>query len=141
MSAAPKAGAFGRLTTTRLKFKGDAAPASGSGRSRSALSKKSRKKNKKDKKKDKKRAKKAKRKLEELSGHGEQAAANQGGEAVFVPVQKTGKGRIITSGMYALHVSIKVNVLQKAQSVVVRNDSFFHELLVTECARVCARVC
>jgi len=95
MASKTKRDAFGKLTATRLKFKGDAAPVSAA-----SVRQKELKKLKKREKKAKKRAKKAKRKLDAV---GDQASGDG-----FVPVQKIGKGRIITSGAFPARVCLAV---------------------------------
>ena len=77
---------YARLRATPLRFKGDAGPVI-----HDKIKEKKRKK--KEKKREKKERKKAKRKLK-------QAQQSDANDVPFVPVQKLGKGRIITSGLF-----------------------------------------
>lgn len=83
---------FRKLTVTRLRFKGDA-PNLSVAHTIKRADKKHKKKSKKSKR-GKKAKKNAKRKLDTV--HGDSQA---GKTSNFVPVQKNGRGRIITSGL------------------------------------------
>jgi hypothetical protein len=90
---------------TPLRFKGCAGPvvlsASGGRAAAEKADKKRQKKEVKKKKKEKKKEKKeGKRKIDEVSGSSADAAVGGGAEEAFVPVQKIGKGRIISSGTH-----------------------------------------
>jgi hypothetical protein len=94
MSTSGGGSSTARLNATRLKFKGDAAPVT-TASTAAKLAKKEAKKAKKREKKEKKREKKAAKRKHSGSDDAEQE--DEEGD-VFVPVQKIGRGRIISSG-------------------------------------------